>query len=447
MVLNGILQVVIGLFVLGILVLIHELGHFMVAKLFGVRVLSFSIGFGKPLVRRRLGDTEYRISAIPFGGFVHMAGEHPDDAHENKPWEFQAKPIWQRALIAIAGPAANYVSSIAFLWLVLVLGNQTPTYLMTTRIGDVADSSAARVSGVQTGDSLVAVNGKRVSVWDDVENAFARLETNYGIAVVRNNQLVELRLDSMLVNDRGIPRFPAAGMMPAPPPIVGKVNPGSPAQAAGLLPGDSIVTIDSSAVRTWMQVSRRIVAYDTASGPVRLCVVREGATVELHVTPYYDSLAKRFRIGMLAGEGATKLVKMGPIAAIPKAFERSNDIVVLIFNTLGQLFTSRVSPKELAGPVGIVQMSGGVALMGLSAILKFMALIGINLALLNLLPLVITDGGLLFFMLIEAVRGKPLPLKAQMIINQAAIAFFILLFVFVTFNDILRIPQLLHLGR
>ncbi len=174
---------------------------------------------------------------------------------------------------------------------------------------------------------------------------------------------------------------------------------------------------------------------------------RADSTFAVAIRPKYDSGTGRPLIGLNASDEPSVLVRVGPLRAIPESFQRSFDMVMLIGNTLQKLITAEVSPKELAGPVGIVQMSGGVAFLGLSAALRFMALIGINLALLNLLPLVITDGGMLLFLLLEAIRGKPLSARHQAIINQVAIVFFVLLFVYVTFNDVLRIPRMLRLSR
>ncbi len=440
------LQIIIGLLVLGILVLIHELGHFLTAKLFGVRVISFSIGFGKPIVTRTFGGTEYRISSIPFGGFVHMAGEHPEDEHEQKPDEFNAKPIWQRALIALAGPGANYVSAVVFLWLALVIGVPTPRYLSNTVVGGVSENTSAASTAIQPGDTIISFDGERVSSWQDIEDAFSRLEEHYRVEIARDGERLTFSMGGITRNDGDLQIHPTAGLLPAPPPVVGAVNEDSPAKSAGLRSGDSVVAIDGEPVAYWPQLSERIAAFDSSNGSVRLTVVREGEQVDVAVTPEYDSQTERYLIGINLADQPTFTRRFGLFEAVPRAFGRSVDIVLLVYNTVRQLFTQRIPPDQLAGPLGIVQMSGGVAFMGVVPILRFMALIGINLALLNLLPLVITDGGLLLFMGIEAVRGKPLPLKYQLIINRIAIAFFIVLFVYVTFNDILRIPKLFNMG-
>ncbi len=447
MILQSILQILIGLLVLGLLVLVHELGHFIAAKAFGVRVISFSIGFGKALVSKQIGETEYRISAIPFGGFVHMAGEHPEDDHEQKPDEFPAKPIWQRAIVAVAGPTSNFITAVAFLWLALVIGMEVPNYLNTAAIGDVLDDSPAAEAGLQPGDTVVSINGRDIESWQDIDGAFSLLEDEYTIVVRRDGERRTLTLPAQTAEgENWQTSIYAGGMMPSPPPVIGVVEEDSPAEIAGLRAGDSVVAVDGSKIVSWSQLSSRVASWDTAQQPLNLRVAREDTVLAFSMTPYMDEDLGRYRIGMRAAEGPTTTRRLDPIAAVPASFGRSVDMVVLIGNTLKQLFTQRISPKELAGPIGIVQMSGGMALLGLVPVLNFMALIGINLALLNMLPLIITDGGMLLFLAIEAVRGKPLSLNAQLIVNRIAILLFLMLFVYVTFNDILRLPRFFGMG-
>jgi regulator of sigma E protease len=420
-------QIVIGVLVLGVLVLIHELGHFVVAKLCGIRVLSFSIGFGKPLFAKTVGGTEYRISAIPVGGYVHMAGEHPEDAQGAAPDEYTAKPIWQRALVALSGPSANYVSSTAILWLMFLLGAKHEMYLDRPVIGAVADSSAAREVGLFPGDSVVAVNGEPVGTWEDIEQHFSRQESRYTVTFIRNGGEQSLSMSVPSAKDFGVGGIPNGGMLPALPSRVGAVTPGSPAQQAGLLPGDVVVAIGGERMYSWYQLSQTVSLYDTAGGPLTVAVRRADSAFTVDIRPEYDTDAKRYLLGLSVGAPATRIVRFGPLAAFARATEKTWDYTTMIFDVVAKLLTKKVSPRQLAGPIGIVQMSGVAALGGLAAVLNFVALIGINLAVLNLFPLVITDGG------------------AQLLINRIAISFFIALFLFVTFNDIRRIPLLFRL--
>jgi regulator of sigma E protease len=441
-----VVQIIIGLFILGILVLVHEFGHFIFAKLFGIRVTAFSIGFGRPLVHKQIGETDYRISMIPFGGYVHMAGENPDDEREHAPDEFPSKPIWQRALVAIGGPGANYLFALLFLWMVFIIGEYRPLYLDRPVIGAVEDSSAAAYAGFMPGDSIISVNGNTVDSWEECQKKFALLKQSYTIDLIRNGQRKKLTLTVPRADDGTLPEGPTGGLYPAIPPIVGSVKPGAPADRAGFENGDSIVAINDKEMHSWIQVSERIASYDSSSETLAITVYRNDSLFTSELRPEYDKDAGRFLIGIGMGEPPSRTVRWGPFAALPKSIVRSGEITGNIFDILGRLFTGKVSPKNLAGPIGIVQMSGNVAFLGLTRILNFMALIGINLALLNLLPLIITDGGMLMFLGIEAVRGKPLSVKHQMLINRIAIFLFILLFLYVSFNDVLRFPRFLNFG-
>ena len=180
------LSIIIGVVVLGIMVIIHELGHFGAAKACGIRVLAFSFGFGRVLLKKEINGTEYRLSAIPFGGYVKMAGEQPDDEHTGAQDEFTMRPKWQRAVVAIAGPLANYVSAIIMLWVMFMYGVARPVYSERSLVGFVADRSAAAEAGIMAGDSIVSMNGRPVSSWDDMENRFLTGSSTYDVIAMRN---------------------------------------------------------------------------------------------------------------------------------------------------------------------------------------------------------------------------------------------------------------------
>jgi regulator of sigma E protease len=440
-----VLQIVLGLLILGILVLVHELGHFSAAKAFKVRVLAFSIGFGKPLVKKTIGETEYRISAIPFGGYVHMSGENPEEKPDVEPGDFTAKPIWQRAIVAVAGPAANYVFAMLCLYLVFIIGVNTPVYLSRAVIGGVDNGSNASKAGFMAGDSIMSLNGKSVSSWEEVERSLLQQQRHYSIVISRQGLVRELSLDFAEVKSSRFPKEPTGGLEPCLPAVIGLVNNGSPADKAGLKEKDTVLTINGTVLHSWYELSSIVTRYDTLSGPLAFGLRRNGADVSVGIVPGYNKDEKRFIVGIVPARPQTRQVRYGPITAIDKMLRKSWDYTVMIFDVLGKLVSKQVSTKQLAGPVGIVQMSGVMALSGLVPIMEFMALIGINLAVLNLLPLIITDGGMLLFLCIEAVRRKPLPVKYQLIINRVAISFFIALFLYVTFNDIVRIPDMIRM--
>ncbi len=431
------LQIVIGIFLLGILVLVHELGHFAAAKKFGIRVITFSIGFGKPLFSKTVGDTEYRISAIPFGGFVHMAGEHADDEHEGKENEFTSKPVWQRAIVAVAGPLANVIVAILLLWLLFILGTRTQLQIKAPLIGTVEKESPAFVAGLEPGDSIVAINATAIHSWEQIKNIFSLRGKSYSVAFFRKGVKKEAHIIMGSEKSNELPKFPFAGLEPVFPPHIGEISKGSPAEKFGLQPNDKILAIDNISITTWLQIPQIVSGYDSLFGKMQVVLQRSDSIIIITVVPAFSEEHKRFLLGI---GPQTETVKYSAVQAIPKAFEKSWEFTFMIFDILKKLAQRDVSPKHLAGPIGIIQMSGAAAMGSLQFLLNFLALIGINLAVINLFPLIITDGGVLLFLIIEGVRKKPLTLKTQLLLNRIAIAFFIMLFVFVTFNDITRIP-------
>jgi len=435
-----ILSIIIGIVVLGFMVVIHELGHFGAAKACGIRVLAFSFGFGKVLLKKEMGGTEYRLSAIPFGGYVKMAGEQPDDEHTGAQDEFQMRPKWQRAVVAVAGPLANYVSAIIMLWIMFMYGIDRPTFYERPLIGFVADSSAAAEAGIMAGDSIVSMNGRPVSSWDDMENRFLTGSSTYDVLLVRNgaSHRFMMRKDPKGNASQAQPPY---GMFPTFPAVVGRVHDSLPAAAAGLKAGDTIVSIDNVPLCSWFQISDLMQKGDT--GAARLvAVARQQKRLTMSIVPRFDPKTKRQVLGIEMGTPAARKVRYAPATAFGLCLKKTRDFTTMIFEVLGKLVSREVSTKELAGPVGIIPASGIIALQGVAPILSFMALISINLAVLNLFPLVITDGGVLLFLLLEAVRRRPLSIKTQMAVTRFAIAFFIVFFLYVTLNDITRMPQL-----
>jgi regulator of sigma E protease len=441
------LQIGIGLAILGILVFIHELGHFLMAKACNIRVLAFSIGFGKPIINKKFHETEYRIGTIPFGGYVSMAGEHPEEGSTVSPGDFNSKPVWQRALVAIAGPASNFLFSIIFLWTMFMIGVDKPTYLDRPVVGAVADSSFAKDAGVLPGDSIISVNGRPTHTWEDVQTAISSGSTSLQMILSRNNRIDSINFAVAKITGRGLPRHPAAGLYAPLPAIIGSLSPGSPAQKAGLKAHDTVISINDEPIHSWFQLSARIAQYSGNNVPLDFKVHRVDSTLSIRIIPEFKKDLNRFLIGAAVMSPPVKSIRYSFSESMFKTLNKSWEYTIMIFDVVAKLISKQVSPQQLAGPIGIVQMSGVVAMGGIAAILDFMALIGINLAVINLLPLVITDGGLLLLLVVESVRRKPLAARYQMIINRIAIAFFITLFIYVTFNDLLRIPELLRLAK
>ncbi len=444
---TAVVPTILGIIILGIMVIIHELGHFLAAKACRIRVLAFSIGFGKILFKKKIGGTEYRLSAIPFGGYVKMAGEQPDDERSGASDEFSSKPKWQRALVAIAGPLANYVSAMLMLWVMFMYGVDHPKYLDRPVIGFVADSSAARDAGIMAGDSIVSMNGKPIQSWDDMETQFLTGSSRYDVLLVRNGLQVRHEIRKDLAKKSESYAQPPFGMLPVLPAVVGKVYDTLPAAKAGLKAGDTIVSIDSAGLCSWFQISDLVQRGNT--GTARLVTVaRQQAKLTIGIVPRFDPKTKRQVLGIEMGKPESRKARYAPAPAFNLCLKKTRDFTTMIFEVLGKLVSREVSAKELAGPVGIIPASGIIALQGVAPILNFMALISINLAVLNLFPLIITDGGVLLFLLLEAIRRKPLSIKTQLAITRFAIAFFIVFFLYVTLNDINRMPQLFKMfGR
>lgn len=446
MILPNLIQIFIGLMVLGVLVFIHELGHFLAAKKFGIRVLSFSIGFGKVLLKKTYKDTEYRISAIPFGGYVHMAGEHPEDTRTCEESDFMAKPVWQRAIVSIAGPAANIITSIAFLWIVFMGGIPREKYLDNTTVGYVAKNSPAQVAGILPGDSIVSINKETVKNWEDINRVLVFNSDTFKINIIRKNILQTINIPGSMIKAEDALKMPAAGLIAPFPAVIGEVQKDSPADKSGLKKGDIILAIDNKTIKSWYQIPEIVNNYSPILGTMQIIIKRGDLIQVCNATPKQDKETKRYLMGIVVAPPETEAITYPPGEAIGKALDKSLEYTVMIFDVLKKLASGAVSPKHLAGPVGIVQMSGTVAFGGILALLNFMALIGINLGVINLFPLVITDGGVLSLLAVEAIRGRPLSLKTQLVLNRVFMAFFLSLFILITFNDILRIP-LLMIGK
>jgi regulator of sigma E protease len=437
-----------GLFILGILVFVHELGHFAAAKLFGIRVLAFSLGFGKVLFHRTIDGTDYRLSAFPFGGYVHMAGEYPGDKGGGAPDEYYAKPVWQRCIVALAGPALNILFAFFVLWTMYMYGEEKPQYLNRPIVGEILDSSAAFHAGFSIGDSITAINRAPVRSWHDIKEILAETETS---------------------------AEPYGGLLPATPARIDSIYPGFPAEAAGIRKNDFVRAVNDSAVKSWAHFSLLVAAFDSLQRQLTLKILRDGAEIEVPVTPAWAEDRQRFIIGVTSGAGDPMVrIRYGPAPAVSQTLKQSWKYTFMIFVYLRRMvltgkplefeiafvrdgvpmkktvhYTPRkIAPKDLSGPVGIVQISGGMVLLGFVPLLSILALISINLAVLNLMPfLVITDGGQVMFFLIEAVRKKRLSAKTQGLINRIAVAFFIALFLYITYYDILRIPQYFRIFR
>jgi len=430
------LNVFIGIFVLGILVFIHELGHYLAAKFCKIPVLMFAIGFGPKLFSKKIGETEYQIRAIPFGGFVAMEGENPKTDDKLSDEAFANHPIWQRALVAISGPAFNIGSAFIFLVAMYMIGVPHAPYLDTNVVGLVSSESSA-FGKIEQGDKIISINGRDVTGWQDIFTRFSDMSQEHSVVFVRENDTLSAVISVPLPDARTLENR-GSGIFPPIPAIVGAVDSNSAAYLAGFQPKDSIISINGEEVSSWYAVSETIARYNDSLGEVSVVVARGGKILDLQVVPKFSKEYGRYLIGIVMANPSTDIKRFGFVSSLKLAFDDCIKYSKMIFDTLRKLVTRLISPEYLSGPVGIMQMSGAAAQSGISSLLQLLALIGINLGILNLMPLVITDGGVLSLLLVEAITRKPVPIAVREKLSYIFMAAFLCLAVFVTFNDILR---------
>jgi regulator of sigma E protease len=286
------------------------------------------------------------------------------------------------------------------------------------------------------------MNGAAIASWDDMEDRFMAPENPVVLSVVRGGNKLELdiRRDPRRGEDYSAP----FGMEPALPAVVGKVRDTLPAAKAGIRSGDTVLSIDSVKIYSWFQIVD-ILKSGKPGEKRRIGIAGTGLRETVAVVPYFDQEDHRYVLGIELGSPETRSVRYAALPAFGRSLNKAWDFTTMIFDVLGKLITRKVSTTELSGPIGIIPASGFIALQGISPMLNFMALISINLAVLNLFPLIITDGGLLLFLLLEAIRRRPLTLKTQSAINRFAIAFFILFFFYVSMNDFHKLPEIFKL--
>ncbi len=423
------------LIVIGILVFVHEFGHFIMAKAAGVRVEKFSLGFGPKLVGYKKGDTEYMISALPLGGYVKMAGENPDEEPTGARDEFQAKPVWQRVIIAVTGPVTNIVLAFALMPAVFFIGAKVPAYLdEPARIGWVETGSAAYKAGFERGDLIQEMKSRDVDNWTKALSIIAaNPNTELDVRVKRAGLEKTLRLIPEADPRTGVGE---AGLLPEIPPIIGSVSPGMPAEKAGLKPGDTILSVNGSPVVHWIQFSQAI--RQNVGKEITINVKRDNEVLSVVVTPEKSETLGYGIIGV-AQDLKTVTKRFGVAESIKKGFSNTMDLFGLTIDVLKRLFSFKLSIKSLGGPIMIAQLSGQAAQSGLADFLRLMSFISLQLGILNLLPIPVLDGGLVLFLIIEAVRKKPLSRRAMEIAQSIGFAALITLFAIISYNDVMRL--------
>jgi regulator of sigma E protease len=431
--------------VLGIMIFVHEWGHFMAAKLAGVRVEVFSFGFGPRLFGVKRGDTDYRLSALPFGGYVRMSGDNPVEERTGADYEFLSKSRWVRVLIACAGPAMNLLLAFFIFWGInWIVGAPAEDYLRTPAVvaavpQNLATASAASTNGLVAGDQVVAVDGVKTPTWEKVYTQVKDVQPGdkVTISVLRNGS-----------------EQTTYGQMPAPPatieslfgypllqPFVGEVGIGTPADRAGLRDGDKIVTMDGTPIVTWGQLVDHIRHSD--GNPIHFTVQRAGQNIPLEISPVQG----------MGGDGNT-IWQVGVLPKVKTDYERQSFLpaariaglqtalgIKQIGTVLGGLFTGKVKIRELQSVVGIARESGRAAKRGPMDLIFFMAVISLNLGLINLLPIPILDGGHVLLLTIEGVLRRDLSLTVKERFVQVGLVFLLGISAFVIYSDIFKLVQ------
>lgn len=440
---------------IGILVAFHEFGHFWVARKVGVKVLRFSIGFGKVFwsYQKTPADTEYVLSAIPLGGYVKMVDEREGEvASEDLPFAFNRQAVWARTAIVAAGPLFNLALAVILFWAVLVIGETG----IKPILGTLEKTTLAAQAGFLEGDTITAVNDRNTPTWTEameaIVSAAMEQDSDIRVAVTTTNQ--EQIVRTLVVPEVDKPDAAALykklGFRPLIPrlkPIIGKVLPDSAALAAGLQQGDLIVTANDKPMNDWQQWVD--VVKVNANTAIQLMIERDGARIPMTITPKAvavgDKTEGKIGAAPFVPEDFMKSItaeySLSPLEAIPAAFQTTWHYSTATLNMMGRMFAGKASVENLSGPISIAQYAGQSAEMGLTPFLKFLGLVSVSLGVLNLLPIPVLDGGHLLFFLLEAVRGKPVSEKIQLFFQQVGVTLLLLLMAVAMFVDIQRLFQ------
>lgn len=441
--------------VLGVIVFVHELGHFLAAKLFGVRVETFSLGFGKRLLGITHGGTDYRISLLPVGGYVKMAGENPMDQPSGKPDEFLSKPRWQRFIIAIAGPFMNAVLAVGLLIPVYMRQYpRNPVLDQAAVVAEVEPGSPAAAAGLAPRDKIVAIDGAQNPTWETVFLKTAvSVDHPLAVTIERNGKRIQTQLTP---RSDGPDNPPLVGLAPEEPARFGKISPNSPAERAGVKPGDRVLAVNGKPVLDPGNLIARIqegeppratTALGTVGQPLEFLVQQGGATKtvtvrpRLQINPTVPGMPGGARQWMIGASfvSDTTYVRLPFSAALRHSLQDNKRYSMVILDLVGKLVSHHASIQNLQGPVGIASVTGeAVRAPTLLPLFSVTSLISLNLGILNLLPIPVLDGGMILFLFIESILRHEISLRFKERVYQVGFAFLLILMTVVVYNDIVR---------
>ncbi len=441
------------LLVLCVLIVVHEFGHYAVARLCGVKVLRFSVGFGRVLWQKRLGrdQTEWAVSIFPLGGYVKMLDERegdvpPEVAHR----AFNRQSVGKRSMIVAAGPLANFALAILLYWAIFMVGSEE----LLPILGKPPVGTPAAMATINNGEQVRAVDGQSVATWNDFRWLLLQKavdQESVEIEVINEqNEIAVRKLFLSAAGEQGwegdaLERLGVGFYRPNVPPVLGNVVEGSPGHRAGLKPGDKVLRVDGRPIALWHELVMQI--RDSAERSIHLEIERDGQFTAVDVIP--EAISERGRvvgkIGVAVAEnGQTRreiktFVRYGFFAAGGKAIMETWDKSIFSLVMMGKMLTGEVSLKTLSGPVTIADYAGKSAKLGFDYYIKFMALVSISLGVLNLLPIPVLDGGHLMYHIIEVVRRRPLSERAMEIAQQIGLSILFVLMAFAFFNDLNRL--------
>lgn len=451
-------MVLAAIIVLGPLIAIHEFGHFWVARRVGVKVMTFSIGFGPALLKwKDKKGTQYQIAAVPLGGFVRMADEREGEvAAEDLPHAFNRQPVWARMAVVAAGPLINLVFAVFLYWIIFLQGTET----LRPIIGRVLPATPAATAGIQSGDEILAIDGQRVTDWEAIsyalinrmgESGDMQLQLRHTVDGAARN--VTLPLNKFL-SGKAVEPFREIGFMPWQPaldPVIGEVIPDGAAAKQGMKAGDRVVAIDGKPIKSWQEFTDVVRA--RAGLPLQATLQRAGQggsqTVTLTVTPVGekdDQGVLRGKLGIALQdqkldypEAYRQRIQHGPVEAMVLAVTKTGKLIMFTLESMGKMLQGLISMNNLSGPITIAKVAGQSAAMGWESLLGFMALLSVSLGVLNLLPIPVLDGGHLVYYAIEGVIGRPVSERMQLLGLRIGVALLMSLMFLAIFNDLSRL--------